>query len=133
MAIAYTWEITSLKTKTEGSNADAVVQTYWKKIGTDSVSSETGEFSGATPLSSADVESFTAFEDLTEANVLAWIQAVVVDGYEEHVNAQILKQINEKITPVSESAMPWATEEETEEAPVQEHIDGTSHIRRNQS
>ena len=108
MAIAYTWEITSLKTKTEGSNADAVVQTYWKKIGTDSVSSETGEFSGATPLSSADVESFTAFADLTEANVLAWIQAVVVGSYEEHVNAQILKQINEKITPVSESAMPWA-------------------------
>ena len=108
MAIAYTWEITSLKTKTEGSNADAVVQTYWKKIGTDSVSSETGEFSGATPLSSADVESFTAFADLTEANVLAWIQAVVVEGYEEHVNAQIQKQIDEKITPVSESAMPWA-------------------------
>lgn len=110
MAIAYTWEITSLKTKTEGSNADAVVQTYWKKTGTDSVSSETGEFSGATPLSSADVASFTAFADLTEANVLAWIQAVVVGSYEEHVNAQILKQINEKITPVSESAMPWAPE-----------------------
>ena len=108
MAIAYTWEITSLKTKTEGSNADAVVQTYWKKIGTDSVSSETGEFHGATPLSSADVESFTAFADLTEANVLAWIQAVVVEGYEEHVNAQILKQINEKITPFAIPDLPWA-------------------------
>ena len=35
MAITYTWEITSLKTKTEGSNTDAVVQTYWKKTGTD--------------------------------------------------------------------------------------------------
>ena len=108
MAIAYTWEITSLKTKTEGSNADAVVQTYWKKIGTDSVSSETGEFSGATPLSSANVESFTSFADLTEANVLAWIQAVVVDGYEEHVNAQIQKQIDGKVTPVTESDLPWA-------------------------
>lgn len=108
MAIAYTWEITSLKTKTEGSNADAVVQTYWKKIGTDSVSSETGEFHGATPLSSASVESFTAFADLTEANVLAWIQAVVVEGYEEHVNAQIQKQIDEKITPVTEPDLPWA-------------------------
>lgn len=109
MAIAYTWEITSLKTTTEGSNENAVVQTYWKKTGTDSVSSETGEFSGATPLSSVDVASFTAFADLTEVNVLAWIQAVVVGGYEEHVNEVILKQINEKITPVSESAMPWAS------------------------
>ena len=112
MAIAYTWEVTSLKTKTEGANANAVVQTYWKKTGTDSVSSETGEFSGATPLSSVDVASFTTFADLTEANVLAWIQAVVVGGYEEHVNSQILKQINEKITPVSVSAMPWAPEPE---------------------
>ena len=108
MAITYTWEITSLKTKTEGSNADAVVQTYWKKIGTDSVSSETGEFSGATPLSSANVESFTAFADLTEANVLAWIQAVVVDDYEVHVNGVIQKQIDALVTPVTEPDLPWA-------------------------
>ena len=28
MAITYTWEVSSLKTKAEGDNADAVIQTY---------------------------------------------------------------------------------------------------------
>jgi len=112
MAITYTWAITSLKTKTEGDNADAVVQTYWTKTGTDSVSGETGAFSGATPFTSANADPFTAFADLTEAVVLGWVQAIAVDGYAEHIDGQIQKQIDEKITPVSESAMPWAPEPE---------------------
>lgn len=107
MAVTYTWEITSLKTKTEGSNADAVVQTYWKKTGTDDAGN-VGSFSGATPLTSANVSSFKAFADLTEANVLDWIKAIVIDDYEVHVNAQIQKQIDEIVTPVTEKDMPWA-------------------------
>jgi hypothetical protein len=110
MAITYTWEVTSLKTKTEGSNADAVVQTYWKKTGTDQ-NGNTGTFVGATPFSSANTENFVAFTDLTEAAVLGWIKAVVVGDYEEHVNSQIQRQIDEKADPVTEATMPWATEE----------------------
>jgi|TARA_R110002072_G_scaffold215081_1_gene372194 hypothetical protein len=107
MAITYTWEITSLKTKTEGSNTDAVVQTYWKKTGTDDAGN-VGSFSGATPLTSSGVASFTAFTDLTETNVIDWIKAVVIEDYETHVNAQIQKQIDEAVTPVTEKNMPWA-------------------------
>lgn len=110
MAITYTWEVTSLKTKTEGSNADAVVQTYWKKIGTDE-NGNTGTFVGATPFSSANTENFVAFADLTEEVVLGWIQAEVTGGYEEHVNEQIQKQIDETANPIVEPKMPWATEE----------------------
>ena len=111
MAITYTWEVSSLKTKQEGDHADAVVQTYWKKIGTDGDGNE-GSFSGATPFSSADVpdDDFVAFADLTEAIVLGWIKAICVDGYEEHVDAQIQKQIDEQITPTAEKNMPWAPE-----------------------
>ena len=49
MAITYTWKVTSLKTKNEGSNQNAVVQTYWQKIGTDENGNE-AVFSGATPF-----------------------------------------------------------------------------------
>ena len=119
MAIEYTWAVTSVKTKTEGENENAVVQTYWTKTGVDEDGNE-GSFSGATPFSSENTENFVAFAELTEEIVLGWIQAIVVEGYEDHVNGQIQKQINEKISPVTETAMPWATEEETEEvtAPV---------------
>ena len=50
MAITYTWEVTSLKVKdVSDTKANAVVQTYWKKIGTDE-NGNTGTFSGATPF-----------------------------------------------------------------------------------
>ena len=121
MAITYTWEITSLKTKNETLGdvvvlPNAVCQTYWKKIGTDDNGNE-GTFSGATPFSAANLteENFKQFDTLTEEIVLGWIQAIVVGGYEEHVNGQIQKQIDEKVTPIVESAMPWAAVVEAEE------------------
>ena len=126
MAITYTWEITSLKTKNEtlGDGVvlpNAICQTYWKKIGTDENGNE-GTFSGATPFSAANLteENFKQFDTLTEEIVLGWIQAIVVGGYEEHVNGQIQKQIDEKVTPIVESAMPWAPVVEPEPAPIEE-------------
>ena len=123
MAITYTWEITSLKTKNEtlGDGVvlpNAVCQSYWKKIGTDENGNE-GTFSGATPFSAANLteENFKQFDTLTEEIVLGWIQAIVVGGYEEHVNGQIQKQIDEKVTPIVESAMPWAPVVEAEPSP----------------
>lgn len=112
MSMTYTWEITSLKTQNQ-TNADgdalanAVIQTYWKKTGTDS-DGNTGSFSGATPFTAANTpaDTFVAFADLTEATVLGWVQAVVVGGYEEHVNGQIQKQIDEQT--IAEADMPWA-------------------------
>lgn len=122
MAVTYTWEVTSLKTKNEtlGDGVvlpNAICQTYWKKIGTDEDGNE-GTFSGATPFSGENLteENFQQFDVLTEEIVLGWIQAVVVDGYEEHVNGQIQKQIDEKVTPITDTAMPWAPEE-TEDTP----------------
>jgi hypothetical protein len=118
MAITYTWKVTSVKTKTEGANQEAVVQTYWTKTGVDADGHE-GTFSGATPFTSVNVPNgdFVPFENLTEATVLGWIQAVVVGGYEEHVNAQIQKQIDEKHNPITEADMPWAPPRETPPTP----------------
>jgi hypothetical protein len=110
MAITYTWEVTGMKTTTFNDTPDIVVQTYWKKIGTDENGNE-GTFSGATPFPLNNMPagtSFIPFEDLTEADVLSWIQAVVVGNYADHVNGQILKQINEKKNPIVEPPLPWA-------------------------
>jgi hypothetical protein len=115
MAITYTWAVTSLKTRTEGSNENAVVQTYWKKTGTDE-NGNTGEFSGATPFTTTTMpegSTFVPLAELTEAMVLGWIQDVVVGSYEEHVNGMIVKQIAEKATPITETPMPWAPVPET--------------------
>jgi hypothetical protein len=109
----YTWEITSIKRKDTPSLSNVIVQTYWKKIGTDENGNQ-GTFSGATPfdLSTVDPDNFVAYEDLTEEMVLSWIQSVVVDGYEEHVNGVIAKQIEDQVNPVVEdngNSLPWVT------------------------
>jgi hypothetical protein len=111
MAITYTWKITGLKTKDVSDDKPAaVVQTYWQKIGTDEDGNE-GTFSGATPFTVDPTDEsgpFIPFEELTEEDVLDWIKTVVVGGYADHVNGQIAKQIEEKISPVVDNRLPWA-------------------------
>ncbi len=117
MAITYTWEITSLKTRDEGENLNAVIQTYWRKIGTDE-HGHTAAFDGATPFTSvpatldesesAEPKSFVPFTELTEEMVLDWIKAVVVGDYEEHVNSKIQEKIDSQ--HISQPGLPWAPE-----------------------
>ena len=110
MAITYTWKLTGLKKKTVGSFNDYIVQTYWKKTGTDE-NGNTGEFTGATPFEeNAEATDYIAWDQLTEAKVLEWIQAVVTGHYEQHVNDKIQKQIDAKVSPhveVNDGSFPW--------------------------
>jgi len=122
----YTWKLTSLKRKDSESLKNIIVQTYWEKIGTDE-NGNTGSFQGATPfdLSSVDPNNFTSYEDLTEEIVLGWIQSVVVNDYERHVNEKIKEQIDAKVNPVTEvtSGFPWQPEDEvTSTPPVTEPV-----------
>ena len=82
-----------------------------------------GVFNGATPFNPEEVDqvNFTAYEDLTETQVLGWIQSIVVGAYKEHVDGQIAKQIAAKKTPVeevNEGAFPWSPPVEEPEQPV---------------
>lgn len=106
MAITYTWKVTGIKTADVDSLQNAVVQTYWQKIGTDE-NGNTGTFNGATPFTvSSTAENFIPFENLTEEIVLGWIKEKVVGGYEEHVNEQILKMLT--ANAVKDATLPWA-------------------------
>ena len=114
MALTLTYTVQSLKVKDE-VNADgvtlenAVVQTYWKAHGEDA-DGNIGEFSGATPFSAATVPagSFKAFADLVEADVVAWISAVVEAdaGYKAHILEQCQRQIDDSCP--ADTPMPWA-------------------------
>jgi hypothetical protein len=108
--LTFTWEVTGLKTRDIENKPSSVVQTYWKKTGTDG-NGNTGIFIGATPFTvdpTDDSGPFIPFEQLTEQDVLDWIKTVVVGDYEDHVNGQIQKQIDEKASPVIEVSLPWA-------------------------
>jgi hypothetical protein len=111
MALTYTWAVTSLKKTTDGSVDNFVVQSTWTCTGTDE-DGDSGTFNGATPfpLDSLDPATFIPYEDLTEADVLGWIEAVVVGSYKEHVDAQINKQIaliKDPVVDVPNGELPW--------------------------
>lgn len=113
MSINYTWKINNIKVKNVSEKKEnAVVQTYWQKTGIDENGNE-GSFTGATPFTvdpTDDSGPFTPFELLTEEEIISWIKTVVVGVYEDHVNEQIQKQINNKISPITEAILPWAGE-----------------------
>jgi hypothetical protein len=115
--ITYTWKLTSLKKRNSGSLNGVVFQTYWQKIGTDA-NGNTGVFSGATPFDPEQIDpaNFTPFEQLTEETVLNWVKSIVIGSYEEHVNEQIQRQIDDKVSASEEIAsgsFPWDPEPPT--------------------
>jgi hypothetical protein len=128
MSITYTWKVTSLKVKDLSEDKkNAIVQTYWQKIGTDENGNE-GTFSGATPFTvdpTDDSGPFVPFEQLTEEDVLDWIKSVVVGSYEEHVNSKIFEQIQDKLTPAVDAKLPWAPEEPVGNNPVVDPVANT--------
>lgn len=120
MEITYSWKITGLKTTEVAGEANFVFQTYWEKTGTDELGN-TGAFHGATPFKQDPSQSsFVPFEQLTEEQVIGWIQAVVVGEYEKHVNGQIAKQIEAKRVPIAAPELPWGgSNNQTAPAPAE--------------
>ena len=116
MALTYTWKIKSLKKQDDPSVDlnDIIVQTYWECTGTDSAGNS-GTFHGATPFEpdKVDPNNFTAYENLTEAQVLGWIQDQVNSNpnYKDHIDQQIQKQIDAIVKPMTEvtgESLPWS-------------------------
>jgi hypothetical protein len=126
MALTYVYAVTSLKKTTDGSIENVVVQTNWTCTGTDE-DGYSGVFNGATPfpLSSVDPDNFIPYEELTEADIIGWIEAVVVGSYKEHIDAQIMKQIaliKDPVVEVPSNELPWSPPLEQPEDAVNEEL-----------
>jgi hypothetical protein len=103
----YTWEVTGMKTDDIDGFQNTVIRTYWIKKGIDSDGNE-GTFNGATPFypDSIDGENFIPYEQLSEEIVLGWIQNYIDSDYEQHINDQIQKQIEDRKS--KSPSLPWS-------------------------
>ena len=119
MAFTYDWEVTGIKCKDQLNHEgvtllNSVCQTYWKLTGTNETG-QSGFFSGATPFCADHccAEDYCEFTDLTEADVLSWIQNIVANdlSYKQHIDEQIQKQIDAVL--ITEPTMPWAPVEDS--------------------
>lgn len=126
MSYTYSYKINSVKLKDETNHEGvtlnrAVYQTYWTITGTNSAG-QSASWSGATPLSAANVPagSFVAFEDLTNDIVSGWIRNIVEadQGYLDHINERLDDEIEREhggIEEIEGRALPWETTPEVSE------------------
>ena len=105
MANTYSWHINALDTyPSQDSLTDVVYNIHWGLTATSDQNDADGNVYtansiGTQTVEAPDAEAFTAFEDLTQTIVEAWLEAsnMDVDAIKTRLDAQIVK----KITPTS--------------------------------
>lgn len=105
MSINYTFYITSLQVAPTGSDGDNNVVTHvgysYKGVNENGIS---GSFLGTTPIPSPS-GSFIPFNELTEEEVVNWLEVV---SDKPHMQNIIQQQINNQINPQNIPApLPW--------------------------
>jgi len=106
----YTWAVTALYTETIDGKADYVVIANYLVLGGDGTYG--AEISNIARFSTESVSPFIPYEDLTEADVIGWIQADLgtdgVDNLYACIQGQIDSQKNPPVVPVN-TPLPWST------------------------
>jgi hypothetical protein len=108
MPITNTWSVLSMDCYPEyEGETDVVFTCHWVLSGTDGTYN--GGVYGSVGVTLDPDAPFTPYADLTEAQVIGWVQAVLgeeqVASYEANVAQQIENQIN---PPIVTPPLPWS-------------------------
>lgn len=108
MEITNTWNVKQLDCYPEyEGEPDVVFTVHWILNGTDGAYN--GSVYGTVGVTLDSGSAFTPYDQLTEAQVIGWVQAALgeeqVAAYEENVAQQIADQIN---PPVIVPPLPWS-------------------------
>ena len=100
-----TWTIATLERSTDSDQG--VIIAHWRVTETETVGEDTYSASsygtcGFTPDPSA--EGYIAYADLTEADVIGWVQAEVD---QDAIEAGLTANINEQKNPTTADGVPW--------------------------
>jgi len=101
MAITYTWNCRTVDTyPTKSDQADVIFNVHWRLTGVDDTEDlNSSDSYGVVSLDTEDLSTFTAFADVTEANVNSWVEATLGTEQVASIKSSIDAQIAEKITP----------------------------------
>ena len=106
MANTYTWKVGQC----DRTLADGVITTLHYSV---SAVTEDGVYSagayGSVGLEAPDADDMIAYDDVTEAQAISWVQTAV--GGEEKVaeiHAALDNQLTEKRTPTTGAGLPWS-------------------------
>lgn len=109
MAVTYTWTVSD----TERNLSDGgITNLHWQCSGQETVGSGddavdyfASRYGSASLEYDADADDFISYENVTEANAIAWAQAAA--GQSE-VEQAIADEINAQKTPTTGNGTPWS-------------------------
>ena len=103
MSNTYTWTVDSMSTMPT-PESDFVVNILWTITGTDGTNTASND--GSTRLNQVEGDEFTPYADLTETQVIGWVQDDLgeagVANFETNLDAEINSMVNPPITPTVE-------------------------------
>jgi hypothetical protein len=110
MAITYTWQILHFFTADLEDKKDAVVEIFWRKIGTDE-NGNIGSYEGQTRFDPAVLEksklAFSDFSKLKEKTVLKWIESNINENIMFNIDESIQNKINRAKYNIKTADLPW--------------------------
>ena len=112
MTIAYSYKINAVRVKSEGSLVDVVKEIDVTVTGADGAA--TFSLPTVVKLSGVDSENFTAFANLTEEQLVSWVEGepvaegmpTTLDGVKAHIAYVVAKEA-ERLA-MEQKPLPWA-------------------------
>ena len=106
MAITYTWNVNTMDTAPSANGlANVVKVVHWRLAATDGT--YTAETYSTVSLDSPNPDDYTAFSDLTEAQVISWVEAKLdMDKIKEGLEKQLEQLAN---PPIVVKQGPWSS------------------------
>jgi hypothetical protein len=103
----FTWVISTLERDLIGDLAGGVIVAHWRcnaeqVDGDNTYNASSYGTCGFTPDPTAS--DYIAYDDLTEANVIGWVQA---DVDQDAIEASLQANIDAQITPTTGTGVPW--------------------------
>ena len=106
--MAATWSIVQLDYSiSSGGETNVVNNIHWQCTDADADGNQ-GRTYGSQAIATDDLSDFIAYDDITEANGIAWLKAALGDDGVSDQEAAVAAQIALLKTPVDGSGKPWA-------------------------
>ena len=109
MAITYTWNVSTVDTKTIDSNDDVIFNVHWRLNAEDDANQDdegnniTAGVYGTQSLDTSDLSNFIIFGSVDAATVEGWVEAAMGADEVQNLKDGLDAQIAELITPSSET------------------------------
>jgi hypothetical protein len=109
MAITYTWNVSTVDTKTIDSNDDVIFNVHWRLNAEDDANQDdegnnlTAGVYGTQSLDTSDLSNFINFDSVDSSTVEGWVETAMGAEAVQALKDGLDAQIAELITPSSET------------------------------